>query len=453
MAAENTTGEIGSASSAQVFLSHVAEEAPVAERLKAELERALVGARVFVSSRDVALGDEWLGKLAHAVDHAKALVVLCSPRSIEKPWLNFESGAGWSRRRPVVPVCHAGLTKEKLPAPLSMFQGLEIARADDCSGLVDRLADVLRVAVADSFDAAAMAASIAAADPSTAGRSRDVGIVLTHGQAEWSRTAPSVFELPRHLPVEFEGRWAFRLLDRNDDLMPARLGALSGLIVAMPFRSRLDSELIATMSDWVRDGGRMLLLGFELGDRHHDGNLGDLSRQFGIQGEADIVGPPGRGGTKPYGVPIDFAVERGDPHPLTRGLSRIRLADVQTLRVEPGGTEWLRVGDNVVWRPARESADYFGGILSQRRGEAWDLNERADWLSVAVEAPSGLCGKGGVIAIGTWDLLGRRELVGGDNLELLRRLFDWLSRSEPSATDGADEMGSELASVDAGERS
>ena len=183
-------------------------------------------------------------------------------------------------------------------------------------------------------------------------------------------------------------------------------------------------------------GGRLLLLGFELGDRHHDGNLEDLARHFGIHPAADIVGPRSHGPTKPYDVPVDFQVADGEPHPLTQNLSTIRLSNVQTIRVEPGGTEWLRVGKNVVYRPTRSSVVYRQGTLTQPRSQEFDQNVEAGWLPVAVEAPSGLCGDGAVHAMGTWDLLRRPNARHNeDNLRLLERLLDWLSRHPPDTSE------------------
>jgi hypothetical protein len=61
-------------------------------------------------------------------------------------------------------------------------------------------------------------------------------------------------------------------------------------------------------------------------------------------------------------------------------------------------------------------------------GAAFEMNREASWLAVAVEAPKGLCGAGSVQMIGTWDLLGRDQPFGGDNIKLVVRLMDWLSR-------------------------
>ena len=206
------------------------------------------------------------------------------------------------------------------------------------------------------------------------------------------------------------------------------LHKLSGLILANPWRAKMKPETIAALVDWVKSGGRLLLLGFELGDRHHDGNLAVLSHHFGIDPAGDIVGPVGHGSGKPYSKSVDFSPAEADGHPFTSGLTTLCLVNVQTVRVDPGGIEWLRVGSNVVYRPQRDSVRYRDGTLTTPGGSAFEINESAGWLPVAVEAPAGLCGEGGVHMIGTWDILGRNQEAGDDNLMLLTRLFDWLSR-------------------------
>jgi hypothetical protein len=63
-------------------------------------------------------------------------------------------------------------------------------------------------------------------------------------------------------------------------------------------------------------------------------------------------------------------------------------------------------------------------------GAAFAVNLEAGWLAVAVEAPKGLCGAGGVHMMGTWDLMGRDQAFGDDNVTLLIRLLNWLSHKD-----------------------
>jgi TIR domain len=408
---------------AKVFLSHVAEEEALAVRLKSEVERVLPSTELFVSSVDIGAGDRWLEKIDSTLRDAKALMILCSSRSTGKPWINFESGAGWSRDVPVIPICHGGLRKDALPYPLSIFQAAELLRAEDCRQLVDRLAKIAGVAISSDFDAAAMSRRL----EEPAKRTSEIGVVLCHGQAQWDETRPTVFALARAEIPRFSSEFEFSSLDRAADLMPARLAPFAGLIVGSPWRSRIDPDEVASIVAWVRAGGRLVLLGFELGDLHHGANLRDLSRQFGIDFATDIVGPPGLA-AKPYGEPVEFTVASADAHRFTAGLTTIKLADVQTVRCEPGGHEWLRVGHNSVYQPS--DVRYRDGVMTQPQGWMAVENTSASWLPVAVQAPTELCGAGEVHALGTWDLLGRRGEFGADNNTLVERLLRWLSGND-----------------------
>ena len=98
----------------RAFVSHVSEEAHVAARLKTALGRDFLGLLdVFVSSdaESIAAGEEWLRSIESALQEASLLVVLCSPASIVRPWINFEAGAAWMRQIPLVPLCHGGLVQ------------------------------------------------------------------------------------------------------------------------------------------------------------------------------------------------------------------------------------------------------------------------------------------------------------------------------------------------------
>lgn len=409
----------------KIFISHIWEEARLARIIKDQLNCAVFKAEAFVSDVDIDPGEAWLEAISDALTGTKVMVVLCSPQSIKRSWVNFESGAGWKRNIPVIPVCHGGLRKEELPYPLCIFQGVDLDNENDCKKLVVRIAQILKSSVVEGFSFKQMARNLAIKPPQ---RTSDIGIVLTHGQARWDTGSRSVFKMPKSLPQQLSGRWTFRSLDQVKHLLSEDLHTLSGLIVAIPFRHQMEVEVISALANWVKMGGKLLLLGFELGDRHHSGNLGDLSRIFGIHPRADIVGPPDCGSPKPYEIPVDFEVSAGDRHPFTKDLRTIRFANVQTLYVEPGGIEWLRVGKNVVYRPVRSSVVYREGTLTQPGGTVSELNNKGSWLPVAVEAPRGLCGAGFVQAIGTWDLLGRdKPFHNDDNLKLIERLLDWLS--------------------------
>ena len=115
----------------KIFISHISEEAALASVLKEWIESTFLGqVDVFVSEHDISSGQQWFQRLGEELTDAKAMLVLCSERSVSSPWINFEAGAGHVKRIPVIPICYAGLRKDTLPAPLLFFQGLDVGAED-----------------------------------------------------------------------------------------------------------------------------------------------------------------------------------------------------------------------------------------------------------------------------------------------------------------------------------
>ncbi len=407
-----------------IFLSHITEESSVAKALKISLENALPGIEVFVSAADIHYGDQWLKAIDEAMESANIVLCLCSPGSVRRSWVNFESGSGWARRLPVIPICYKGLTKEQLPDPLGIFQAVELTNPQACQELTERIASEFRIKVAENFNPSLMFENL---KPVQVIKTHGIGIVRTHRQDEWEQFEPTVFNLTGNVTEGLKGDWQLKNLSDKKYFLSEDLNKFTGLIFTSPWRSKLEPEIISATVEWVKQGGRLLLLGFELGDRHHNTNLAELSYHFGITPSVDIVGPPGFGDAKPYEVVVDFDILDAEQHSFNTKLKNIQLTNVQTLRVEPGGTEWLRVGKNIVYQVKRESVIYRDGTMTAPGGSIFHLNYNAGWLPVAVEAPKGLCGRGGVQMIGTWDLLGRRKPFDDDNLKLVSRILDWLA--------------------------
>ena len=118
-----------------VFISHLGAERVIALKLTELVEQSFLGMiEVFVSSDpdSISMGSRWLDNITFALKNCAVELVLASPESIERPWVNFESGAGWVRDIPVIPICHSGMEPDNLPSPLDQLQG---ALATDTSGM------------------------------------------------------------------------------------------------------------------------------------------------------------------------------------------------------------------------------------------------------------------------------------------------------------------------------
>ena len=131
----------------RVFLSHISDEASLADILKKHLLKDFLGLiDVFVSSDEASIetGENWLDAVEEALKTAKIELILCSTASVKRPWINFEAGAGWLRGLPIVPICHTGLQPAELPMPLLVLQAIEANKQPGLERLYGRIAKTVR---------------------------------------------------------------------------------------------------------------------------------------------------------------------------------------------------------------------------------------------------------------------------------------------------------------------
>ena len=132
----------------RIFIIHIQEEFQVAMVLKKWIESAFPEhCEVMVSTdpENIPVVAQYLEKNEQALEDIKALILLCSPHSIQKPWLPFEAGCAWIRKIFIIPVCYSGISREELPQPLSLFPGLDLDQRDFGQQLFMTLAKELGV--------------------------------------------------------------------------------------------------------------------------------------------------------------------------------------------------------------------------------------------------------------------------------------------------------------------
>lgn len=130
----------------KIFLSHITEEAAVAAAFKEVIDGSFLGmVEVFQSSDQdsLPLGKNWLDGITEALRNCELMLVFCSPYSVDRPWINFESGAGWARDIQVIPICHSGIRPVDLPIPLSLLQGVVGSDAGNLKPVFDIVAQLL----------------------------------------------------------------------------------------------------------------------------------------------------------------------------------------------------------------------------------------------------------------------------------------------------------------------
>jgi DNA-binding PadR family transcriptional regulator len=128
----------------KLYISHVSEEALFALLLKDFIESTFLGqveATLTCGSGDSAADKKWLQGIDGALDSAKLLLLLCSPRSIQHGWIHFQAGCAWMKNLPVLAICHSGLKSDALPPPLSVFEDpLDVRDRDFMEKLLTALA-------------------------------------------------------------------------------------------------------------------------------------------------------------------------------------------------------------------------------------------------------------------------------------------------------------------------
>ncbi|HHI2936929.1 TPA: toll/interleukin-1 receptor domain-containing protein [Klebsiella variicola] len=110
-----------------IFISHISEEAEIAIKLKQLIEKSFLNSvDVFVSSdaNSSGVGDGWLDRIKENLSKTIYAIILCSPKSISRPWINFEAGAAWIKQIKIAPLCHSGALPNQLPIPLTTFNGV-----------------------------------------------------------------------------------------------------------------------------------------------------------------------------------------------------------------------------------------------------------------------------------------------------------------------------------------
>lgn len=110
----------------QLFLSYAHVESRFADFIAEKVARDFIGlARIWVASDGgVIAGSKWLSDVTRALAESHMHLVLCSPESITRQWISFETGAAYVRGIPIIPLCHSGLLPNQLPVPLGELQAI-----------------------------------------------------------------------------------------------------------------------------------------------------------------------------------------------------------------------------------------------------------------------------------------------------------------------------------------
>ena len=254
-----------------LFLSHITEDKALAGYLQTRIRRDFLKAiEVFVSSDGVSIeaGSDWLQSLRSALDRAKCVVVLCSPQSVARPWVNFEVGAAWLRELPVMPLCHGGLEPAQLRPPFSLLQGGSLAKSETLHSLyllLSRLSgleapeadfeqmvhDIAGMASADAISTESVMPAVAADSPELVLHRALRGEVTSLHEAALSRLPGAYEALTKVATSAFDDQIRAEAISALGDLGdPRTIGFVSEMLLKSKFPvSKACARVLSNLKD------------------------------------------------------------------------------------------------------------------------------------------------------------------------------------------------------------
>jgi hypothetical protein len=119
-----------------IFLSYAAGDSALALELKDLL--AHEGLTCFMAEKDIGVATQWQPAIHAALLRARWVLLLLTPRSLERPWVLLEIGAAWALRKDLIPAL-VHVSPEDLVEPVRRYQARVIETAAQRISLVKEL--------------------------------------------------------------------------------------------------------------------------------------------------------------------------------------------------------------------------------------------------------------------------------------------------------------------------
>lgn len=108
----------------KIFISHAVANKNIARTLAEALEATKENVTTFLASRpgDIRADEDWLDGIERALQEADTYIIILTPESVLRPWVNFEAGAAWFFNRKLVFVRIQTLSTDDIPLPINSRQ-------------------------------------------------------------------------------------------------------------------------------------------------------------------------------------------------------------------------------------------------------------------------------------------------------------------------------------------
>ena len=92
-----------------IFISHHSVDKKIAEGLKLLLGKTFNRLINVFISEDIQSGDDWFFKIKDALDQANEIITIFTKESVDRPWINIETGYGIMTNKITTPVLFGGI--------------------------------------------------------------------------------------------------------------------------------------------------------------------------------------------------------------------------------------------------------------------------------------------------------------------------------------------------------
>ena len=119
-----------------LFISYATGDSAIAHELLNDLEKS--GLKCFMAEKDIQVATEWQDSIRAAMSGSKRILVLLTPRSINRPWVLMETGAAWALGKPLIPAL-SHVAANDLLDPVRRYQARVIETTAQRQSLVNEL--------------------------------------------------------------------------------------------------------------------------------------------------------------------------------------------------------------------------------------------------------------------------------------------------------------------------
>jgi TIR domain-containing protein len=121
-----------------IFISFASPDKKIATELKKLIEKKNI--KCFLSEKDLKIGKKWEPQIKSALKSSKIVLIILTPKSVDRPWVLLETGAAWILGKNILPVFQ-GINMSDLPEAISSNEGHPIATPSDYNNLVKKIKD------------------------------------------------------------------------------------------------------------------------------------------------------------------------------------------------------------------------------------------------------------------------------------------------------------------------